>query len=63
MYLAVTKETLLITVLLTGKGKSLVFIVLVILLGSEVIIIVILYTKLKRQLVTCYINTSLDYKP
>jgi superfamily II DNA helicase RecQ len=56
------KKSLLVTILSTSRGKSLVFIVLAILLGSRVTIIIALYIKLKRQLVTRYINASLDYK-
>ena len=36
--------------------------VLAILSRSRVTIVVALYTKLKRQLITCYTNTGLDYK-
>jgi superfamily II DNA helicase RecQ len=56
------KKSLLVTILSTSRGKSLVFIVLAMLLGSRVTIIIALYIKLKRQLVTRYINASLDYK-
>jgi superfamily II DNA helicase RecQ len=56
------KKSLLVTILSTNRGKSLVFIVLAMLLGSRVTIIIALYIKLKRQLVTRYINASLDYK-
>jgi hypothetical protein len=40
----------------------LIFIVPAILSGSEVTIIIILYTELKRQLVTRYTNAGLDCK-
>ena len=56
------KETLLVVILSTSRGKSLIFIILAILFGSGVTIIIALYTKLKWQLVTYYINTSLNYK-
>jgi hypothetical protein len=56
------KKSLLVTILSTSRGKSIVFIVLAMLLGSRVTIIIALYIKLKRQLVTRYINASLDYK-
>ncbi len=63
--LAAIKETLLIVILLTSRGKSLIFIVPAILSRSGVTIVVILYTKLKRQLVTRYTNAGLDcqYQP
>ncbi len=54
------KETLLVVILLTSRGKSLIFIVPAILSRSRVTIVVVLYTKLKRQLVTRYTNASLD---
>jgi hypothetical protein len=60
--LVAAKETLLVVILLTSRGKSLIFIVLAILSGSGVTIVVVLYTELKRQLVTRYIDTGLDYK-
>ena len=56
------KESPLIIILLTSEEKSLVFIVLAILSGSRVTIVIVLYTKLKKQLVIYYINTGLDYK-
>jgi superfamily II DNA helicase RecQ len=56
------KESLLIIIRSTSGGKSLVFIMLAILSGSRVTIIVAPYIKLKRQLVTCYIDASLNYK-
>jgi hypothetical protein len=58
----VAKESPLVAILSISGGKSLVFIVLAMLLGSRVTIIIALYIKLKRQLVTRYINASLDYK-
>jgi hypothetical protein len=58
----VAKESPLVAILSISGGKSLVFIVLAMLLGSRVIIIIASYIKLKRQLVTRYINASLDYK-
>jgi hypothetical protein len=58
----VAKESLLVAILFISGGKSLVFIVLAILLEFRVIIIIAFYIKLKRQLVTRYINASLDYK-
>jgi superfamily II DNA helicase RecQ len=60
--LAATKETLLVVILLTSRGKSLIFIVPAMLSRSRVTIVVALYTKLKRQLVTRYTNTGLDYQ-
>jgi hypothetical protein len=60
--LAIIKESLLVAILLTSGGKSLVFIVLAMLFRSGVTIVIALYAKLKRQLVTCYIDASLDYK-
>src|SRR4051812_11260663 len=62
MRLAAAKETPLVAVLPTGGGKSLVFIMPAILAESEVTIVMALYTKLKRQLVTRYINAGLDCK-
>jgi hypothetical protein len=56
------KETLLIVILLTSGRKSLIFIVPAMLSRSRVTIIVALYVELKRQLVTCCIDTGLDYK-
>jgi hypothetical protein len=58
----VAKESPLVAILFISRGKSLVFIVLAMLLKSRVIIIIASYIKLKRQLVTRYINASLDYK-
>ncbi|KAI1071050.1 hypothetical protein LB507_011522 [Fusarium sp. FIESC RH6] len=46
--LATVKQSPLVTVLLIGSGKSLIFIVLAILVGIGVIIVVALYTELKR---------------
>jgi superfamily II DNA helicase RecQ len=60
--LAVVKQTPLVAVLLVSGGKSLIFMVPAILSGSRVTIIVAPYTKLKRQLITRYINAGLDYK-
>ncbi len=58
--LAAVKETLLVIILLTSRGKSLIFIVPAILSRSRVTIIIALYTKLKRQLVTRCTNAGLD---
>jgi hypothetical protein len=60
--LATVKETPLAVILLTGKGKSLIFMMPAILPGSGVTIVVALYTELKRQLATRCINAGLDYK-
>ena len=60
--MVVVKQILLVTVLPVSRGKSLIFIVLAILSGSGIIIIIILYTELKRQLVTRYTDTGLDCK-
>ena len=62
MRLAAVKQTPLVAVLPVGGGKSLIFMVPAILSGSGVTIIVALYTKLKRQLVTRCINAGLDCK-
>jgi hypothetical protein len=56
------KQIPLIVILLIGKRKNLIFIILVMLFKFKVTIIVILYIKLKRQLVTRYINAGLNYK-
>ncbi|KAI1067942.1 hypothetical protein LB507_004186, partial [Fusarium sp. FIESC RH6] len=61
--LATAKQSPLITMLPTGSRKSLIFIVPAILASAGVTIIVAPYTELKKQLVTHYINTGLDYKP
>ncbi len=58
--LAAIKETLLVVILLTSRGKSLIFIVPAILSRSGVTIVVVLYTELKRQLVTRCTNAGLD---
>ncbi|KAH8749196.1 hypothetical protein F5882DRAFT_262031, partial [Hyaloscypha sp. PMI_1271] len=60
--LVATKETLLVIILLTSRGKSLIFIVPAILSRSRVTIVVAPYAELKRQLVTRYTNAGLDYK-
>ncbi len=60
--LTAIKETLLVIILLTSRGKSLIFIVLAILSRSRVTIVIVLYTELKRQLVTRYTNAGLDYQ-
>lgn len=60
--LAAAKETLLVVILPTGGGKSLIFMVLAILSRSKVTIVIIPYTELKRQLVTRYTDASLDCK-
>jgi superfamily II DNA helicase RecQ len=60
--LAAAKETPLVAVLLTGGGKSLVFMVPALLAGSGVTIVVAPYAELKRQLVTRCINAGLDCK-
>jgi hypothetical protein len=60
--LAIAKQTLLVAVLPVSGGKSLIFIVPVILSGSGVTIVIVLYTELKRQLVTCCTDTGLDCK-
>jgi superfamily II DNA helicase RecQ len=60
--LAIAKQTLLVAVLPVGGGKSLIFIVPAILSGSGMTIIIVLYTELKRQLVTRCTNASLDCK-
>ncbi len=60
--MAAIKETLLVVILLTSRGKSLIFIVPAMLSRSRVTIIIVLYAKLKRQLVTCYTNAGLDCK-
>ncbi len=60
--MAIAKQTLLVAVLLVGGGKSLIFMVPVILSGSRVTIIIALYAELKRQLVTHYTNAGLDCK-
>ena len=44
----VTKETLLVVILLTSKEKSLIFIVPAMLSRFGVTIIIVLYTELKR---------------
>ncbi len=62
MRLAMAKQTLLVAVLLVGRGKSLIFIVLAMLSRSRVTIIIALYAELKRQLVTCCINAGLNCK-
>lgn len=62
MRLAAAKETLLIAILPTSRGKSLVFMVPAILFGAGVTIVVALYAKLKRQLVTRCVDIGLDYK-
>ena len=60
--LATTKQTPLVAVLPVGGGKSLIFMVPAILSGSGVTIIVVLYTELKRQLVTRCTDAGLDCK-
>ncbi len=60
--LVAVKETLLIVILLTSRGKSLIFIVPAMLSRSRVTIIIVLYTELKRQLVTRCTNAGLDYQ-
>jgi hypothetical protein len=60
--LVTAKQILLVTVLPVGGEKSLIFIIPAILSGSGVTIIIALYTKLKRQLVTRCTNTGLDCK-
>ncbi len=60
--MAIAKQTPLVAVLLVGGGKSLIFIVPAILSGSGVTIVVVLYAKLKRQLVTRCTDAGLDCK-
>jgi len=60
--LAIAKQTPLVAILLVKRGKSLIFIVAAILSRSGVTIVIVLYAKLKRQLVTRYIDAGLDYK-
>jgi hypothetical protein len=56
------KETPLIVILSINEGKSLIFIIPIMLFKSRVTIVITLYVKLKRQLITCYINASLNCK-
>jgi hypothetical protein len=60
--LAITKQIPLVTVLPVSKGKSLIFMVPAMLFGSRVTIVITLYVKLKRQLVTRYTDAGLDCK-
>jgi superfamily II DNA helicase RecQ len=60
--LAAAKETPLVIILPTSGGKSLIFIVPAMLSRSRVTIVVALYAKLKRQLVTRYTNADLNCK-
>ncbi|PMD63724.1 uncharacterized protein K444DRAFT_522452, partial [Hyaloscypha bicolor E] len=62
LILKALRASLLVTILPTGRGKSLVFIVPAILSGSGVTIMVVPYTELKRQLVSRYTNAGLDCK-
>ncbi|KFZ18502.1 hypothetical protein V501_01170 [Pseudogymnoascus sp. VKM F-4519 (FW-2642)] len=59
---AAAKETPLVAILPTGRGKSLVFMVPAMLSGSGVTIVVAPYAELKRQLVTRCIDAGLDCK-
>lgn len=56
------KQSLLVAVLPTGGGKSLVFMVLAMLAGISVTIVVALYAELKRQLIICCIDAGLNCK-
>jgi superfamily II DNA helicase RecQ len=60
--LAAAKESPLVAILPTGGGKSLIFMVPAMLLGSGVTIVVAPYAKLKRQLVTRCIKAGLNCK-
>ncbi|EEU35802.1 uncharacterized protein NECHADRAFT_88953 [Fusarium vanettenii 77-13-4] len=60
--LAAAKQSPLVTMLPTGGGKSLVFIVPAMLAGIGVTIVVALFAELKRQLVIRCVNAGLDCK-
>lgn len=60
--MAAVKKTPLVTILPTGGGKSLIFIVPAILAWARVTIMVAPYAKLKRQLVTRCFNTGINCK-
>jgi hypothetical protein len=62
MRLIIMKQTPLIAILLINERKSLIFIMLAMLFKFKVTIVIILYVKLKRQLITRYIDASLDCK-
>jgi len=60
MYAVLDRQTPLVVVLLTGRGKSLLFTVLALLEASRVTIVVVLYQALIKDLVQQIQNCRVD---